>query len=79
MQVIVLYRSIKIEGYHTWIRDDFFMMMIMTMMTVVEKGLYKSSSVWYHDIRHRGDFVHDDDDDDDGDGDDDDGGGKSII
>ena len=43
---IVLYRSIKIEGYHTWIRDDFFMMMIMTMMTVVEKGLYKSSSVW---------------------------------
>ena len=47
-----MYMSIKVEGYHTWIRDDFFIMMIMTvmmmvtMMTVVEKALYKSSSVW---------------------------------
>ena len=50
----------------------FFMTMIMTMMMVVEKALYKSSFVCYHDIRHRGDL--DDDDHDDGDG-----GGKRII
>ena len=49
-----------------------FMMMIMTMIMMVEKALHKSSSVCYHHIRHRGDFVHDDHGDDDG-------GGKSII
>ena len=51
-------------------RDDFFMTMIMTMMTVVEKAIYKSSSVCYHG---RDDFFHDNDHDED------DGGGKSII